>query len=275
MLEKSSPFQSLIANAPDTTEFKKLHKRLIRMTQDALTAYDMIHGQRWLVCLSGGKDSYTLLVLLLELQWRGVLPVDLLACNLDQKQPDFPEHVLPEWFGQHGIPFRIEQRDTFSVVTEKNPEGKTYCSLCSRLRRANLYRVAREENCQAIVLGHHADDILATFFLNMFYGGRLESMPPKLLNDEGDLCVLRPLSFCFEKDIRVFSDKMQFPIIPCNLCGTQEGLQRKHVQGMLDQWELQAPGRKETLLRALQNIRPSHLMDSEVFDFTALGIKRP
>jgi len=227
-------------------------------------------GERWLVCLSGGKDSYALLAILSDLKWRGLLPVDLLACNLDQGQPGFPKHVLPQFLSAHGIAHRIEYRDTYSIVTEKVPEGATYCALCSRLRRANLYRIAREEGCSAIVLGHHREDILETFFLNLMYAGRLEAMPPKLRNDEGDLMVLRPLAYAAEDDIAKFSAALQFPIIPCDLCGSQDGLKRNAMKAMLEEMERRQPGRKDTMLKALMNVKPGHLLDRKLFDFSGL-----
>lgn len=263
---------SLFVDAPSSVSFRKLRKRLIQNVRRALDDFAMIEpGTRWLVCLSGGKDSYGLLALLMELKWRGLLPVELLACNLDQAQPNFPEEVLPAFLEKHNVPYRIERRDTYSIVKEKTPQGATYCALCSRLRRGHLYRIAREEGCSAIVLGHHREDILETFFMNLFHGGRLEAMPAKLLNDEKDLFVLRPLSYCAEADLEKFADAMAFPIIPCDLCGTQEGMQRKHVKGMLAKWEEAQPGRKETMLRALQTARPSHLLDPSLYDFKSLA----
>ncbi|MFN3275928.1 MAG: tRNA 2-thiocytidine(32) synthetase TtcA [Paracoccus sp. (in: a-proteobacteria)] len=261
----------LFAGAPSSTEFRKLRKRLIRETRAAIEDYGMIRpGDRWLVCLSGGKDSYTLLAVLHELQWRGVLPVELLACNLDQGQPNFPVTVLPEFLAARGVPHRIEYQDTYSIVKEKVPAGRTYCALCSRLRRGNLYRIAREEGCSAVVLGHHRDDILETFFMNLFHGGRLATMPPKLLNEEGDLTVLRPLAYVAEADCERFSRAMNYPIIPCDLCGSQEGLQRVQVKRLLDEWESRSPGRRQVMFRALMNVRPSHLLDPGLFDFSTL-----
>ncbi len=263
--------ERLYAGAPDSLEFRKLRKRLLRETREALDAYAMVRpGARWLVCLSGGKDSYTLLAVLLELRWRGLLPVDLLACNLDQGQPGFPSGVLPEFLSRLRVAHRIEYRDTYSVVTDKVPATKTYCALCSRLRRGHLYRIAREEGCEAVVLGHHRDDILETFLLNLFHGGRLAAMPPKLLNEEGDLLVLRPLSHVAEADCARFARAMGFPIIPCDLCGSQEGLQRAQVKAMLDDWERRAPGRRAVMFKALTNLRPSHLADPAAFDFASL-----
>jgi tRNA 2-thiocytidine biosynthesis protein TtcA len=251
---------------------------LLRQTRQAIDDFSMLSENsdvrpRWLVALSGGKDSYGLLAILLDLQWRGLLPVDLLACNLDQGQPNFPNHVLPEFLGRHGIAHRIEYRDTYSIVTGKLAESSTYCSLCSRLRRGHLYRIAREEGCQALVLGHHREDILETFFMNLFHGGRLAAMPPKLLNDEGDVMVLRPLAYCAEDDLARLADAMEFPIIPCDLCGSQDGLQRNAMKAMIADIEMRMPGRKETMIRALAHVRPSHLMDGNLFDFVGLEDK--
>jgi tRNA 2-thiocytidine biosynthesis protein TtcA len=265
----------LFRGVPSSVSFNKLRKRLIQNTRQALDDFAMVTpGERWLVALSGGKDSYGLLALLLDLKWRGLLPVDLLACNLDQGQPDFPKHVLPDWLKSHGIAHRIEYQDTYSVVTGKLPDSATYCSLCSRLRRGHLYRIAREEGCSALILGHHREDILETFFLNLFHGGRLAAMPPKLVNDEGDVIVLRPLSYCAEADLAKFADAMAFPIIPCDLCGSQDGLQRNAMKAMLADIETRMPGRKDTMIRALANVRPSHLLDGKLFDFLALGLQR-
>ncbi|WP_309667772.1 tRNA 2-thiocytidine(32) synthetase TtcA, partial [Tabrizicola sp.] len=237
----------------------------------AIETYGMVQpGARWLVCLSGGKDSYTLLAVLHELKWRGLLPVELLACNLDQGQPGFPATVLPEFLTRMGVPHRIEYRDTYSIVMEKVPQGQTYCALCSRLRRGNLYRIAREEGCSAVVLGHHRDDMLETFFMNLFHGGRLATMPPKLVNEEGDLMLCRPLAFVSEADCDSFAKAMDYPIIPCDLCGSQEGLQRNQVKALLDGWEQRTPGRRQVMFRALMNVRPSHLADPTLFDFAGL-----
>ncbi|MER9348459.1 tRNA 2-thiocytidine(32) synthetase TtcA [Mesorhizobium sp. M0227] len=265
-------FHPLFADVPSSVEFNKLRKRLLRLTRQAIEDFSMVKpGQRWLVALSGGKDSYGLLAVLLDLKWRGLLPVDLLACNLDQGQPNFPKHILPDYLDRYAIPHRIEYQDTYSVVTDKLPAGSTYCSLCSRLRRGHLYRIAREEGCSALVLGHHREDILETFFMNLFHGGRLAAMPPKLLNDDGDVMVLRPLSYCAEADLEKFAAAMHFPIIPCDLCGSQEGLQRNAMKAMLEDLEKRMPGRKDTMLRALSNSRPSHLLDRKLFDFAALN----
>lgn len=261
----------LFRDAPSTVEFNKLRKRLLRHMRQAIEDFSMIKpGQKWLVALSGGKDSYGLLALLLDLKWRGLLPVELLACNLDQGQPGFPKNVLSDFLKRYDIPFRIEYQDTYSIVTEKLDNTQTYCSLCSRLRRGNLYRIAREEGCSALVLGHHRDDVLETFFMNLFHGGRLASMPGKLINDEGDLMVLRPLVYAAEEDLAKFAEVMKFPIIPCNLCGSQDGLQRNAMKNMLNDIEKKMPGRKDTMIRALTNVRPSHLLDNKLFDFKAL-----
>ncbi len=265
----------LFAGSPSSVDFKKLRKRLVRLVRHAVEDFAMLPQSRrdrprWLVGLSGGKDSYGLLAILLDLNWRGLLPVDLLACNLDQGQPSFPKHVLPEFLAKHDVTHRIEYQDTYSIVTDKLPDGGTYCSLCSRLRRGHLYRIAREEGCQAVVLGHHREDILETFFMNLFHGGRLASMPPKLMNDEGDVLVLRPLAYCAEDDLARFAKAMAFPIIPCALCGSQDGLQRTAMKAMLGDIEQRMPGRKDTLIRALANVRPSHLLDRNLFDFGRL-----
>ncbi|WP_027143671.1 tRNA 2-thiocytidine(32) synthetase TtcA [Mesorhizobium sp. WSM3626] len=265
-------FHPLFADVSSSVEFNKLRKRLLRLTRQAIEDFSMVKpGERWLVALSGGKDSYGLLAMLLDLKWRGMLSVELLACNLDQGQPNFPKHILPDYLDANGIAHRIEYRDTYSVVTDKLPEGSTYCSLCSRLRRGHLYRIAREEGCSALVLGHHREDILETFFMNLFHGGRLAAMPPKLLNDDGDVMVLRPLSYCAEIDLEKFAAAMRFPIIPCDLCGSQEGLQRNAMKAMLEDIEKRMPGRKDTMIRALSNTRPSHLLDRKLFDFAALN----
>ena len=221
MLDDHDDIHPLFHGAPATTGFKKLRKRIVRLTREAIAQYGMIERDaRWLVCLSGGKDSYTLLAVLHELKWRGLLPVDILACNLDQGQPHFPATVLPAFLEKMGVPHRIEYRDTYSIVMDKVPAGRTMCALCSRLRRGNLYRIAREEGCSAVVLGHHRDDILETFLMNLFHGGRLAAMPPKLLNEEGDLFVYRPLAHVAEADCEAFSNAMGYPIIPCDLCGS-------------------------------------------------------
>ena len=272
-MDQTTDIHALFAGAPDTTEFKKLRKRIIRETREAIDGYGMARrGDRWLVCLSGGKDSYTLLAALTELQWRGLLPVEILACNLDQGQPNFPATVLPKFLSDMGVPHRIEYQDTYSVVTDKIPAGRTFCSLCSRLRRGHLYRIAREEGCSAVVLGHHRDDILETFFLNLFHGGRLSTMPPKLVNEDGDLMVLRPLAHVAEEDCAKFAAAMNYPIIPCDLCGSQDGLQRQQVKAILDEWERRTPGRRQIIFRALTNVRPGRLLDPTLFDFAGLSL---
>lgn len=271
-----SALPRVYAGAPKSVTFKKLRKRLLRQTQDAVARFGMDglradgSPQKWLVCLSGGKDSYTLLAALLDLKWQGALKADLIACNLDQGQPGFPKHILPDYLETLGVAHRIITEDTYSIVTDKVPDNRTYCSLCSRLRRGILYRAAREEGCDAIVLGHHRDDALETLMMNLFHGGRLAAMPPKLVNDEGDLFVLRPLILCAERDIEKFADAMAFPIIPCTLCGAQEGLQRSVMKSMLRDWEQKSPGRLDVMARALQNVRPSHLADARIWDFEAL-----
>jgi tRNA 2-thiocytidine biosynthesis protein TtcA len=268
----------LFHGAPKSTEFRKLRKRIIAGVREAVDTYGMVRPRpdgsppRWLVCLSGGKDSYTLLAALTELQWRGLLPVEILACNLDQGQPGFPATVLPDFLTRMGVPHRIEYQDTYSIVTAKVPAGRTYCALCSRLRRGNLYRIAREEGCEAVVLGHHRDDIIETFFMNLFHGGRLATMPPKLVNEDGDLFVLRPLAHVAEADCDRFARAMGYPIIPCDLCGSQEGLQRVQVKAMIDGWEKTHPGRRQVLFRALTNARPSHLLDVRLWDFAGLAL---
>jgi len=273
MLDDLNDIHPLFYGAPSSTEFKKLRRRIIRNVSQAITDYGMVErNARWLVCLSGGKDSYTLLAALHELKWRGLLPVDILACNLDQGQPNFPQTVLPEFLEKMKVPHRIEYQDTYSVVVDKIPEGRTFCSLCSRLRRGHLYRIAREEGCSAVVLGHHRDDILETFFMNLFHGGRLATMPPKLINEEKDLFVYRPLAYVAETDCEKFSKQMDYPIIPCDLCGSQDGLQRQQVKKIIDGWEKNSPGRRQVMFRSLMNTKPSHLLDTNLFDF--LGLQR-
>ncbi len=269
----NTSYHALFRDAPSSVAFNKLRKRLIQNTRQAIDDFAMVRpGARWLVALSGGKDSYGLLALLLDLKSRGLLPVDLLACNLDQGQPNFPKHILPDYLARYEIPHRIEYQNTYSIVTDKIPENRTYCSLCSRLRRGHLYRVAREEGCSALVLGHHRDDILETFFMNLFHGGRLAAMAPKLVNDEGDVMVLRPLAYCAEEDLAKFAALMGFPIIPCDLCGSQDGLERNAMKAMLADIEKRMPARKDTMIRALTNVRPSHLLDRTLFDFAGLSL---
>ncbi|WP_422474688.1 tRNA 2-thiocytidine(32) synthetase TtcA [Endozoicomonas sp. ALB032] len=253
------------------THFNKLQKRLRREVGRAIAEYNMIEdGDRIMVCLSGGKDSYTLLDILLNLKTYAPVNFDLIAVNLDQKQPGFPEHVLPDYLETLGIEYRVVEEDTYSIVKEKVPEGKTTCALCSRLRRGILYRTASELKVTKIALGHHRDDILETLFLNMFYGGKMKAMPPKLVSDDGQHTVIRPLAFCREKDIVRFSEFKAFPIIPCNLCGSQENLQRQAIKAMFTEWDKRFPGRMESMFRALRNVAPSHLADSSLFDFNNL-----
>ena len=262
----SSPAQIKIEH-----ENHKLEKRLCRLVGEAIVDYNMIEeGDKIMVCMSGGKDSYGLLDILLKMQARAPIQFELIAVNLDQKQPGFPADVLPKYLTELGVPFRIETQDTYSIVKEKIPEGKTMCSLCSRLRRGILYRVAGELGCNKIALGHHRDDILQTFFLNMFFGGKLKSMPPKLVSDGGDHMVIRPRAYVAEKDLARWATHRQFPIIPCTLCGSQDGLQRQVVGQMLRDWEKKFPGRIENMFAALQNVVPSHLLDHSKFDFKNL-----
>ncbi|MGO2130757.1 MAG: tRNA 2-thiocytidine(32) synthetase TtcA [Pseudoalteromonas prydzensis] len=251
--------------------FNKLQKRLRRQTGQAVMDFNMIEaGDRIMVCLSGGKDSYTLLDMLQHLQRVAPIKFDLFAVNLDQKQPGFPEHVLPEYLDTQNIEYKIVEEDTYSIVTDIIPEGKTTCSLCSRLRRGILYRTANEMGATKIALGHHRDDMIETMFLNMFYGGKLKSMPAKLMSDNGEHMVIRPLAYCKETDIEQYAISQAYPIIPCNLCGSQENLQRKHTKAMLAQWDIDHPGRIESIFTAMQNVVPSHLADNELFDFANL-----
>jgi tRNA 2-thiocytidine biosynthesis protein TtcA len=252
-------------------EANKLEKRLLRLAGQAIGEFNMIEdGDKVMVCLSGGKDSYGMLDVLLKLRERAPIRFDLIAVNLDQKQPGFPAHVLPEYLGHLGVPFHIETQDTYSIVTRVIPAGKTMCSLCSRLRRGILYRVASELGATKIALGHHRDDILGTFFLNLFYGGKLKGMPPKLVSDDGKHVVIRPLAYVKEVDLARYAHVKAFPIIPCNLCGSQENLKRKEVKRMLLEWERKHPGRVENTFNALARVVPSHLMDAGLFDFKGL-----
>ncbi len=258
-------------------ETHKLEKRLCRQMGQAIIDYNMIEeGDRIMVCMSGGKDSYGMLDILLKMQQRAPINFEIVAVNLDQKQPGFPEHILPEYLKALGVEFHIETQDTYTIVKRNIPEGKTMCSLCSRLRRGILYNVARRLKCNKLALGHHRDDMLQTFFLNMFFGGKLKGMPPKLTSDNGEFVVIRPLAYVAEKDLVRWAEHRQFPIIPCSLCGSQENLQRVQAGKMLREWEKQYPGRTETMFTALQNVVPSHLMDGKLFDFkgvTSTGIE--
>ncbi|WP_374563999.1 tRNA 2-thiocytidine(32) synthetase TtcA [Nitrosomonas sp.] len=252
----------------------KLQKRLRRFVGSAIADFNMIEaGDRVMVCLSGGKDSYALLDILRNLQAHAPLEFELIAVNLDQKQPGFPEQVLPEYLTRIGMPFRIVEQDTYSVVKRVIAEGKTTCSLCSRLRRGVLYRVAGELGATKIALGHHRDDILETLFLNMFYGGKLKAMPPKLVSDDGQHIVIRPLAYCKEKDLAAYAAVADFPIIPCNLCGSQPNLQRQVIKEMMQQWDKKFPGRLETMFRSLQNVQLSHLADTSRYDFKNLKVQ--
>ena len=252
-------------------EGNKLAKRLRRQVGEAIADFDMIRdGDKVMVCLSGGKDSYALLDVLLSLKSHAPINFDIVAVNLDQKHPGFPTEVLPDYLRSIGVPFRIIEQDTYRVVKRVIPEGKTMCSLCSRLRRGALYRAAREIGATKIALGHHRDDILETFFLNLFHGGRLKAMPPKLVSDDGQHMVIRPLAYCREPDLEEYAKLRAFPIIPCNLCGSQDNLQRQVVKNMLQEWEKKFPGRLETMFASLQRISPSHLLDPRQFDFANL-----
>ena len=253
-------------------EANKRAKRLRRLVGQAIGDYEMIRdGDRVMVCLSGGKDSYTLLDILMHLRERAPARFEIVAVNLDQKHPGFPAHVLPDYLTRLGVPFRIAEQDTYSVVKRVIPEGRTMCSLCSRLRRGVLYRLAGELGATKIALGHHRDDILETFLLNLFYGGTLKAMSPKLVSDDGRHVVIRPLAYCEEKDLASYAEVRQFPIIPCNLCGSQANLKRLEVKALLREWGKKYPGRVETMLHSLHNVRPSHLMDRTLFDFAAVA----
>jgi len=252
-------------------ELGKLAKRIRRQVGEAIADFTMIEADdRVMVCLSGGKDSHGLLDILLGLREKSPVRFELVAVNLDQKQPGFPAHVLPEYLQSRGVPFRIEEQDTYSVVKRVIPEGRTMCSLCSRLRRGVLYRVAAELGATKIALGHHRDDILATFFLNLFHGGQLKAMPAKLVSDDGKHVVIRPLAYVAEADLAAYAEARRFPIIPCTLCGSQDNLQRKQIGEMLRDWERRHPGRVESIMRAMSEVRPSHLLDRKLFDFTNL-----
>jgi len=257
-------------------EFNKLQKRLRRSVGNAIADFNMIEANdKVMVCLSGGKDSYTMLDILINLQKAAPIHFDIVAVNLDQKQPGYPEEVLPNYLSTLDIPYHIVEKDTYSIVKEVIPEGKTMCSLCSRLRRGSLYGFAEQINATKIALGHHREDILETLFLNMFYGSKLKTMPPKLRSDDGKNVVIRPLAYCKEKDIAQYSEHKKFPIIPCTLCGSQDNLQRQVIKEMLQDWEKNHPGRLQNMLRSLQNVVPSHLLDTELHDFQSLTISRP
>ena len=283
-LEEVNSAQDAAPKVRDTAEraaheAHKLEKRLCRQVGQAIMDFGMIEeGDRVMVCVSGGKDSYGMLDILLKMQQRAPINFELIAVNLDQKQPGFPDHVLPAYLKELGVPFHIETQDTYSIVKKVIPEGKTMCSLCSRLRRGILYRVADELKVTKIALGHHRDDMLQTFFLNMFFGGKLKGMPPKLVSDDGGHIVIRPLAYVAEKDLTRWAAQRQFPIIPCTLCGSQENLQRKQIGNMLRDWEKQYPGRVESMFTALQNVVPSHLMDTKRHDFKNIhttGVPQP
>jgi len=258
----------------EKTEFNKLQKRLRRNVGTAIADYNMIEdGDRVMVCLSGGKDSYAMLDVLLNLQRNAAVEFELIAVNLDQKQPGFPEEILPAYLEQQGVPFYILEKDTYSIVKQIVPEGKTTCGLCSRLRRGSLYGFAQEIGATRIALGHHRDDIVETLFLNMFFNGKLKAMPPKLLSDDGANVVIRPMAYCKETDLAAYAGYKAFPIIPCNLCGSQENLQRVQIKAMLQGWEKQYPGRTETIFRSIRNVAPSQLADGELFDFKSLQLE--
>jgi len=268
---ESRPASTGEADTRHSNTFLRLKKKLERGVGEAIGDYNMIgNGDTVMVCVSGGKDSYTLLSCLLALRERAPVDFRIVAMNLDQKQPGFPDHVLPQYFESIGVEYRIVTEDTYSIVKDKIPEGKTTCSLCSRLRRGIIYRTAREIGATRIALGHHRDDMLETLFLNMFFGGKIKAMPPKLVSDDGNHVVIRPLAYCTEADIARFARTMDFPIIPCNLCGSQENAQRKQIKTMLQGWAREHPGRIESLATALKNVVPSHLADSRLFDFVGL-----
>ncbi|CUR48717.1 tRNA(Cytosine32)-2-thiocytidine synthetase [Alloalcanivorax xenomutans] len=264
-------------DAKHRTHFNKLQKKLRREVGKAIADYNMIaDGDKVMVCLSGGKDSYTMLEILRNLQLSAPVSFELVAVNLDQKQPGFPEHVLPDYLEKEGVSYHILEKDTYSIVKEKVPEGKTTCGLCSRLRRGSLYGFAEEIGANKIALGHHRDDIVETLFLNMFFGGKMKAMPPKLRSDDNKNVVIRPLAYCREKDIVRFARYKDFPIIPCNLCGSQENLQRQTIKEMLNNWDREHPGRIESIFSAIQNVAPSQLADTRLFDFEHLedGVQR-
>ena len=285
-MQDVAPFDPRQANEPASpvvsdqerkqkTNFNKLQKRLRRNVGKAIEDYNMIQdGDKIMVCLSGGKDSYTMLDILMSLQKSAPVKFELVAVNMDQKQPGFPEHILPAYLEQLGVPYHIVEKDTYSVVKEVIPEGKTTCGLCSRLRRGTLYGFAEKIGANKIALGHHRDDIIETLFLNMFHGGKLKAMPPKLLSDDQKHVLIRPLAYCKEKDIEAFATAKEFPIIPCNLCGSQENLQRQNIKQMLAAWDKEQPGRSENIFAAISNVAPSQLADGALFDFVNLEQKQ-
>ncbi|WP_426357646.1 tRNA 2-thiocytidine(32) synthetase TtcA [Pseudocolwellia sp. HL-MZ19] len=270
----STTFQQPIKKltAAQATQLSKLEKRLRRHVGQAIAEYNMIEdGDKIMVCLSGGKDSYAMLSILMILQSLAPIKFDLVAVNLDQKQPDFPEHILPEYLEALGVEYKVVEEDTYSIVTDKIPEGKTTCSLCSRLRRAILYRTAKEIGATKVALGHHRDDMIETMMLNMFHGGKIKSMPAKLVSDNGEHVVIRPLAFCKEEELIQYAALKNFPIIPCNLCGSQPNLERQNIKKMLNDWNINHPGRIESMFTAMKNIVPSHMCDSELFDFKSIS----
>ena len=270
----STTFQQPIKQltAAEATQLSKLEKRLRRHVGQAIAEYNMIEdGDKIMVCLSGGKDSYAMLSILMILQSLAPIKFDLVAVNLDQKQPGFPEHILPEYLDSLGVEYKVVEEDTYSIVTDKIPEGKTTCSLCSRLRRAILYRTAKEIGATKVALGHHRDDMVETMMLNMFYGGKIKSMPAKLVSDNGEHVVIRPLAFCKEEELIQYAALKNFPIIPCNLCGSQPNLQRQNIKQMLNEWNKNHPGRIESMFTAMKNIVPSHMCDGELFDFKSIS----
>ena len=252
-------------------DLKKVKKKIISSTSKCIKEFNLVQeGDHIMVCISGGKDSYTMLDMFIHFQKYAEIPFEITVVNMDQKQPGFPEKVLPEYLNKLGVRFHIAEKDTYSIVMDKVPKGKTMCSLCSRLRRGTLYDKARELGCNKLALGHHREDIIETFFLNLFFSGKLEAMPPKFKIDEGDLLVIRPLSFCKEDDIATYSNLKEFPIIPCNLCGSQENLQRKKIKSLLNDWEKDYPNRKSIIFNAFKNISPSHMLDSNLYNFFQL-----
>lgn len=273
---ESSAKSQLIPEVPTSTAYHRLLKKIRRQVGHAIRDYNMLEdGDKVMVCISGGKDSYTLLDIMLQFQKIAPINFEVVAVNLDQKQPGFPEHVLPEYLEARQIPHYILEKDTYSIVKRLTPEGKTYCSVCSRLRRGSLYEFAQEIGATKVALGHHRDDIMATFFLNLFHGGSLKAMPPKLLSTDKKNILIRPLAYVAEKDIIKYARLREFPIIPCNLCGSQENLQRAMINNMLRDWDQQYPKRLASIFSALQNVSPSQLADRELFDFESLQVETP